>query len=117
MLVFSMFVWLVKHPLSVGGLILFLYIMGRVRVGVMVRFVLGLFLFLTGVRGIIVAFLYVVALCPNPVFKGGWVSRSGYGRLLARFFIVSLVTPLSVLFVRVIGRFKLEAGLLMESFQ
>ena len=61
--------WFAKHPLRVGACVLMLYISMSVVVGFVVSFVAGVFLFLTGVRGIIVAFLYVVALCPNPVFK------------------------------------------------
>jgi len=69
MLVSRFLIWLAKHPLRVGASILFLYIIGSGVVSVSVRFVVGVFLFLTGVSGIIVAFLYVVALCPNPVFS------------------------------------------------
>lgn len=68
MLVLGLRIGLTKHPLGVGGAILFLYIFGRVVVAFRVSFVVGVFLFLTGVSGMMVAFLYVVALCPNPVF-------------------------------------------------
>nr|AQZ26104.1 NADH dehydrogenase subunit 6 [Semelidae sp. STW-2017] len=68
MLVLSMFLWLAKHPLSVGGGILLLYMAGSALVSLVVSFVVGIFLFLTGVSGMMVAFLYVVALCPNPIF-------------------------------------------------
>ena len=78
MLLLGVVLWVAKHPLRVGGSILFLYISGRVLVGFAVRFIVGVFLFLTGVRGIMVAFLYVVALCPNPVFSEEKVDI-GYG--------------------------------------
>jgi hypothetical protein len=104
-LVLGLIIGLTKHPLGVGGSILFLYIFGRVLVAFRVRFVVGVFLFLTGVRGIMVAFLYVVALCPNPVFvsEGGGIS---YRQVWVRVLIVGFVCPLIVLF----GRGRLDYG-------
>jgi len=64
-------IWLARHPLRIGACVLLLYMGVSVLVRFVIRFVAGVFLFLTGVRGMMVAFLYVVALCPNPVFKAG----------------------------------------------
>lgn len=89
-----------KHPLRVGGCILMLYITGRVIVGFGVRFVIGIFLFLTGVRGIIVAFLYVVALCPNPIFD---LSKSDERVRLLLIFFVGMILLIPLLFVLVMG--------------
>ena len=115
-LVLGLFIWLAEHPLSVGGLVLFLYIMGRVVVGIRIRFVVGVFLFLTGVRGIMVAFLYVVALCPNPVFIG----REGeivYGYLVSIISLFSLLGPCLVIgFSRTMG-LGTEMRRLSESIQ
>merc|ERR1711860_192456 len=89
---------------------------GRVIISFSIRFVVGVFLFLTGVRGIIVAFLYVVALCPNPVF----VPREGektYGRYLFILIFLSLVLPIVVLSIRGWSGFNTEIASLNESLQ
>ena len=113
---FGLLMWLVEHPLSVGGLILFLYMVGSVLVGFRIRFVVGVFLFLTGVSGIIVAFLYVVALCPNPAFIN--VDRGvGYAQIFMLVGLISFVGPLVVIVVRRSIGMGTEVEGLSESLQ
>nr|YP_006576381.1 NADH dehydrogenase subunit 6 [Iridona iridescens]AEV94275.1 NADH dehydrogenase subunit 6 [Iridona iridescens] len=116
LLVFGMFMWLAEHPLSVGALILFLYMVGSLMVGFSVSFVVGVFLFLTGVSGMMVAFLYVVALCPNPVFS----DRDGettYGQVVFVLSIVSVFFPLFMIFVGSSASMPVEMVSLWESVQ
>ncbi len=116
MLVFGLFMWLAEHPLRVGGLVLFLYMVGSVVVGFSVRFVVGVFLFLTGVRGMMVAFLYVVALCPNPVFTG----REGevtYNYLTFVVISLSFLGPCLIIGLRNAIGLSVEMEALSESFQ
>nr|YP_006576405.1 NADH dehydrogenase subunit 6 [Nuttallia olivacea]AEV94299.1 NADH dehydrogenase subunit 6 [Nuttallia olivacea] len=68
MVLVSLLMCSVTHPLSMGASILILYTISSVVVCFGASFVVGVFLFLTGVSGMLVAFLYAVALCPNPVF-------------------------------------------------
>ena len=94
---------------------LVVYILGRVVVGYAVRFVIGIFLFLTGVRGIMVAFLYVVALCPNPVFtSAGGVS---YGRLVVGALAVGVVCPVCFRVFSTVFSFGMEIGEVSEFCQ
>ena len=113
LILFSLLIWRAKHPLLVGGLILLSYMLGRILIRFNVRFVIGIFLFLTGVRGIIVAFLYVVALCPNPVFKGFKISIS-YLSYLIRWVVVRSLIPGTIIFREYAVRFGLEMGRLGE---
>jgi len=106
--------WVAKHPLRVGGSILFLYIMGRVVVGFTVNFIIGVFLFLTGVSGMIVAFLYVVALCPNPIFKG---NETRYKYIIFVTFIITVLCPVFIMSVRARLGFDVEMSSLVESMQ
>lgn len=101
-LVFSLIIIIGKHPLTIGGCLLILYIMGSVVVRFGVRFLLGVFLFLTGVRGIIVAFLYVVALCPNPVFELSGVKR----RIRLGVIVIMVVLVSTPLFMVIIISFE-----------
>lgn len=110
----SLIIWLAKHPLRVGGCILLLYIIGSVVLRLDVRFVVGIFLFLTGVRGIIVAFLYVVALCPNPVFN--YRNRS-YRVQLLLLFIFIMVILIGLFFVIVIRSNGLMVGVVNNSYK
>lgn len=107
---------LARHPLMVGGCVLFMYIFGRVLVSFRVSFVIGVFLFLTGVRGMMVAFLYVVALCPNPVFitSEGW---SGYLSLVMTVVLVGFVGPFAVSGLRLVAGSPSEVMRLVDSFQ
>jgi len=100
----------------VGASILFLYIIGRGIVRVGIRFVIGVFLFLTGVSGIIVAFLYVVALCPNPVFKaeGGAGGQNG---IVLGSFICGVLGPTTGLILIYSFSFNTEAGKIGENYQ
>jgi hypothetical protein len=115
-LVLGLRMGLTKHPLGVGGAILFLYMSGRVMVAFRVSFVAGVFLFLTGVSGIMVAFLYVVALCPNPVFisRGAGIS---YRQVWVGVIIVGFICPLAVLLIRGRISYGVEIGSLRESSQ
>ena len=90
--------------------------MGSVLIRFRVRFVVGVFLFLTGVRGIIVAFLYVVALCPNPVFTGR-EGDSTYVHIIFVLLFLSFVCPITILGVRRWARFGSESGRLREGVQ
>jgi hypothetical protein len=115
-LVFRLFIWLAEHPLSIGGLVLFLYMRGRALVRFRIRFVVGVFLFLTGVSGIIVAFLYVVALCPNPVFTAREGDR-GYSLIFLTLFSLIFIGPFVILIRRVRNGFGVELEALAESLQ
>ncbi len=115
-LVLGLGLWVAKHPLRVGGSILFLYISGRVLVGFTVSFLVGIFLFLTGVRGMMVAFLYVVALCPNPVFRSE-DERNNYFRLVFVLFTLVVVLPMVLLCSSVGIGFRVEVFSLVESAQ
>lgn len=109
-------IWFAKHPLRVGGVILFSYMLGSVVVGVGFSFVVGVFLFLTGVSGMIVAFLYVVALCPNPVFiseDGG----KGYSYIVLSVLVCSLIIPVGVLSCGYLFSFRDELGKAGENYQ
>nr|AJC10807.1 NADH deshydrogenase subunit 6 [Macoma balthica]AJC10820.1 NADH deshydrogenase subunit 6 [Macoma balthica]AJC10833.1 NADH deshydrogenase subunit 6 [Macoma balthica]AJC10846.1 NADH deshydrogenase subunit 6 [Macoma balthica] len=116
MLVLGLMMGLTKHPLGVGGSILFLYMFGSVLVAFSVSFVVGVFLFLTGVSGMMVAFLYVVALCPNPVFvsEGGGIS---YRQVWVSVLMVGFVCPLIVLFGSGSFDYGVEMGSVSELSQ
>nr|YP_006576441.1 NADH dehydrogenase subunit 6 [Solecurtus divaricatus]AEV94335.1 NADH dehydrogenase subunit 6 [Solecurtus divaricatus] len=113
LLFLSLALWFAKHPLGVGACVLLLYMVGSVVVGFVVSFVAGVFLFLTGVSGMMVAFLYVVALCPNPVFNVGGSE--------GRYHLVSWglvgVLPAAMLVCSVLCGFGVEMGSLAESYQ
>nr|YP_009642880.1 NADH dehydrogenase subunit 6 [Hiatula chinensis]QCQ20444.1 NADH dehydrogenase subunit 6 [Hiatula chinensis] len=114
MLLLSSVLWLAKHPLSIGACVLLLYMGTSVVIGLVASFVMGVFLFLTGVSGMMVAFLYVVALCPNPVFKGG-VTQDGGGTM--EYALIFAGLPI-VLFSSSVGAgFKVEMGFPSESGQ
>nr|YP_006576393.1 NADH dehydrogenase subunit 6 [Hiatula diphos]YP_009642893.1 NADH dehydrogenase subunit 6 [Hiatula acuta]AEV94287.1 NADH dehydrogenase subunit 6 [Hiatula diphos]QCQ20457.1 NADH dehydrogenase subunit 6 [Hiatula acuta] len=114
MMFLSSALWLAKHPLSIGACVLLLYMGTSLIVGLVASFVMGVFLFLTGVSGMMVAFLYVVALCPNPVFKSGVLeASSGMGE----YFLVLVGVPGVLLCMGVIMGFGVEMGLPGESSQ
>nr|YP_009642905.1 NADH dehydrogenase subunit 6 [Gari elongata]QCQ20469.1 NADH dehydrogenase subunit 6 [Gari elongata] len=114
MMLLSCALWLAKHPLSIGACVLLLYMSTSVLVGLVVSFVAGVFLFLTGVSGMMVAFLYVVALCPNPVFKGDESSVKGSALVNLMLFVG---IPVGALCVWVYRGFGVESGYLDESIQ
>nr|QID02650.1 NADH dehydrogenase subunit 6 [Scrobicularia plana] len=116
MLVLSSLMWLAKHPLSVGAIILLSYMIGSVVVGVGFSFVVGVFLFLTGVSGMMVAFLYVVALCPNPVFVSEDTGKGYYYMALVGSVCV-LFVPLTILISSYMFSFSSELGKVGESYQ
>ena len=93
-----------------------LFIFGRVIVGLGVSFVVGVFLFLTGVRGMMVAFLYVVALCPNPVFKASEY-RTTYGEMGLTLMLVGLVFPTMISLISLFMGYGLEFSNICESTQ
>lgn len=115
-LVSRLLIWVAKHPLRVGASILFLYIIGRGIVRVGIRFVIGVFLFLTGVSGIIVAFLYVVALCPNPVFKAEDGAGDHNGLVLGSL-ICGVLGPIVGLVLIYSFSFNTETGKIGENYQ
>nr|YP_009431957.1 NADH dehydrogenase subunit 6 [Donax variegatus]ATA66406.1 NADH dehydrogenase subunit 6 [Donax variegatus] len=114
MVVFSLIMWSARHPLMIGVLVLMSYMFGSALISFNVSFVIGIFLFLTGVSGMMVAFLYVVALCPNPVFKELAVSLS-YSYYIFMWFMVSLVVPGGVIYAEAKSNFGLEVGSLGEA--
>nr|YP_009431970.1 NADH dehydrogenase subunit 6 [Donax vittatus]ATA66419.1 NADH dehydrogenase subunit 6 [Donax vittatus] len=116
LILFSLLMWTAKHPLLVGGLILLSYMLGSMMISFNVSFVIGIFLFLTGVSGMMVAFLYVVALCPNPVFKGFKISMS-YLSYLVSWVVVSSLIPGLIVFSEYTMSFGLEMESLGESVE
>lgn len=83
---------------------------------VRVSFVVGIFLFLTGVRGMMVAFLYVVALCPNPVFSSDKVELQFLTYLLGWLF-VAFIIPMRLILMMGGWRFGIECLSLSERVQ
>nr|YP_009431944.1 NADH dehydrogenase subunit 6 [Donax trunculus]ATA66393.1 NADH dehydrogenase subunit 6 [Donax trunculus] len=116
LVLFSLLMWSAKHPLMVGSLILLSYMFGSLLVSFNISFVMGIFLFLTGVSGMMVAFLYVVALCPNPVFKGLSVSMS-FMMYLVAWVVVGATIPALIMFSEVSFSYGLEAESLSESVE
>nr|YP_009642917.1 NADH dehydrogenase subunit 6 [Sanguinolaria ovalis]QCQ20481.1 NADH dehydrogenase subunit 6 [Sanguinolaria ovalis] len=114
MLLLSSVLWLAKHPLSIGACVLLLYMGTSVVVGLVASFVMGVFLFLTGVSGMMVAFLYVVALCPNPVFKGG-VSEVDGG--VMEYILIFAGVPITLFGLSVVAGFGVEMSFPNESGQ
>lgn len=97
----------------IGGLVLFSFILGRALIRLNVRFVIGIFLFLTGVSGIIVAFLYVVALCPNPVLKG-FPSGASLFYSISMWVFAGVFIPLIIIFSEFEGRYGIEIESIRE---
>nr|YP_006576417.1 NADH dehydrogenase subunit 6 [Semele scabra]AEV94311.1 NADH dehydrogenase subunit 6 [Semele scabra] len=116
-LVMSMVLWLVSHPLGVGGVVLFSYMLGSLMVGLSVSFVMGVFLFLTGVSGMMVAFLYVVALCPNPVFSSMSGKGASYGLWYFVNLLVGCILPGVIMVKSAAHSFGLEVSVLSEGYQ
>lgn len=84
-----------RHPLVLGGMLLLLSLLSVLYIVIKISSLVGLFLFLVFIGGLLVLFSYVVSLSSNP-FISGRVSELEYlllGMLLLRvlgFFVLSL---------------------------
>nr|YP_010447198.1 NADH dehydrogenase subunit 6 [Donax dysoni]UTM92206.1 NADH dehydrogenase subunit 6 [Donax dysoni] len=112
----SLLAWSGKHPLMIGAAVLLSYMLGSLIVMMSVSFIVGIFLFLAGVSGMMVAFLYVVALCPNPVFTGEGVSLNFFLFYMS-WFMTLFFLPLFLILISNVFSFSIEIGSMAEEYQ